>query len=392
MPRRKRISDEDCELHLRDKWRAILSLRLAALIQTHEKVTLHLIEEAIDRLASIYRLFGEHKDPHFNKEIMSNSASYDQRMSEILFYYHLRRGGFTDLESNKKGPDFFCKKNNREYYFEVVTPTPNPNHLDWIQDGIKSSENAPQMYVERRRHIAKTIGRKVNDYLEYIEDGTIPSDATYVIVMNDTFLHPYNEPWFGANLSQPLAYGHAAVPVIANVTLGAMDIRFNELNGTYLHREEGAIYTKESKYISSSGISINGNRGNQPDITIMRGSETPKSIEKTLDIALLDTQKVSGFYQLTLREDLVFLDRVSAHIGQNISNPSSALAVRKENSENIIEDIPHFYLYRDDLPFTSVSDPFLILGLRGSDMFSKGLKSNLDFIHENLYKKTLNSA
>ena len=120
----------------------------------------------------------------------------------------------------------------------------------------------------------------------------------------------------------------------------------------------------------------------------MRGSQTPESIEKTLDIALLDTQTVSGFYQLTLREDLVFLDRVSAHIGQNISNPSSALAVRKENSAKIIEDVPHFYLYRDDLPFTSVSDPFLILDLKGSDIFSKGLKSNLDFIHANLYKQT----
>lgn len=388
MPRRKHIKDEDCESHLRNKWREILCSRLSTLIQSHEKTTHHLIEETIERLASIYRLFGNHKDPHFNKEIMGDTSNYNQRMSEILFYYHLLRSGFTNLKSNKEGPDFYCKsKNGRDYYFEVVTPTPNPNHLEWIQRDIRENEDAQQMFTERRRHIALTLRRKTNDYREYIENGIIPSNATYIIVMNDTFLHPYNEPWFGANLSQPLAYGQAVVPVIANVTLGAMDLRFNDLDGIYLHREAGAIYTKESKYISPGAISINGDSGNQPDVTLMRGNKTPAHDGKEYDIALLDIETVSGYYQLTLREDLVFLDRLAAHIGRNCNfNPSSALAVRKNDSERIIDDIPHTYLYRDDLPFSSVSDPFSGFGLKGSDMFNKGLKSNLDFIQSRLSK------
>lgn len=389
MPQRKQIKDEDCEIHLRAKWREILHSRLSTIIQSHEKATFHLIEETIERLASIYRLFGNHKDPHFNKEIMGDTATYNQRMSEILFYYHLLRSGFTDLKSNKKGPDFSCRKNGKDYYFEVVTPTPSSDQLEWIQRDIRNNADAQQMFTDRRRHIALTIGRKTKDYRKYINNETIPSNATYIIVMNDTFLHPYNEPWFGVNLSQPLAHGQAAVPVITNVTLGAMDLRFNDLNGTYLHQEEGAIYSKESKYISISGIRINGNLGNHPDITLMRGNKTPMHDEKEYDIALLDTETVSGYYQLTLREDLVFLDRLAAHIGQNISNPSSALAVRKNDSEDIVKDIPHVYLYRDDLPFTSVSDPFLSFGLKASDIFSKGLKSNLDFIESRLNHSSL---
>jgi len=381
----KRVTDEECEAYLKEKWLDVLSRRMRFFCSgKHETVVALLIEEAVERLASIYQAFRPFKDKHFNKQIMQSGHSYEQRMSEILFYYHLLRSGFTEISSASEGPDFFAKKEGKSYCFEVVTPTPDPEHFEWVCQGRNSSADPAKMYNHRCLRIASAINRKKEDYLRYLEKGLITGNEYYIIVMNDTLMHPYDEPWFGVNISQPLAIGLAATPALINVTHGAVDLRFNTDQPFYLHNNLGVEHYKESEYISDSGLKINGVKPIEPSITLLRRKFAHSPSGGKVDVAVLEDSHINGYYQITLREDLVLMDRISANIGQGNATAPSALAVKVNDAPVLSTNIPHISLYHDRIPFTQVMDPFILFGLKSSEMFSKGLSGNLDFIQSRL--------
>lgn len=295
-------------------------------------------------LESIFLRFSDSKDTQLNTQVMlSDVGVYSQRMGEMLFYYRLLGMGFCDIKSKDAGPDFVAEKNGETFCFEVDTLTPQ----DYIREFIGRSELAPEerdlVFRERLLSVTSAIKDKLEKFEAHKTAGHVPEGAHYIIVVNDSLLLPYDQPWYGVQAE--LCFGNSTLPIAVDATLGSGDIDFTNTPGT-ARLEDDSNEFQNLVMRGNYGVSINGTEPVTPEDSWLRVKIREKiSTRKSTDTVVVDIGEsvgVAGIYQTTLREDLMFYHPFKS--GRSIM-PASALISSVKNKQ----------IVRNSLFFTSTS-------------------------------------
>ncbi|ESR69189.1 hypothetical protein T266_22495 [Pseudomonas aeruginosa VRFPA05] len=184
----------------------------------------------IQGLKSLFLNFSDLKDTQFNKQVMLDDVGiYSQRMAEMLFYYRLLGMGFEDIKSKDAGPDFVARKNGETFCFEVVTPTPQDHIRNLIKQRKLEPEDRDTVFRERLLSVTSAIKDKLKKFEDHKAAGHVPEAAHYIIVVNDSLLLPYDQPWYG--VLGELCFGDSTLPIAVDATLGSGDIDFSDLLG-----------------------------------------------------------------------------------------------------------------------------------------------------------------
>ncbi|WES86925.1 hypothetical protein [Dickeya fangzhongdai] len=342
---KKNKTNNLCITHLQTKWRTILTTRFAYFFnkspESGQRMEL-IMDCMIKGLESLFLRFSDLKDTQFNTQVMLPDVGvYSQRMAEMLFYYRLLGMGFGDIKSKDAGPDFVAEKNGETFCFEVVTPTPQDSIRELIERSKLAPEERDLVFRERLLSVTSAIKDKLEKFEAHKSAGHVPEGAHYIIVVNDSLLLPYDQPWYGAMAE--LCFGDSTLPIAVDATLGSGDIDFTEILGEAPSEDDGDEF---QGFImrSNYGISINGGEPVTPDDSLLRVKirkkiPTRKNTD-TVEVDIAESVGVAGIYQITLREDLMF--HHSFKNGQTIM-PASAL----------ISSIKNKKLVRNSIFFTS---------------------------------------
>lgn len=342
---KKNRTNDLCIAYLQTKWRVILTTRFAYFFdkspQSGQRIE-QIIDCMIKGLESLFLNFSNLKDTQFNTQVMlPDIGVYSQRIAEMLFYYRLLGMGFGDIKSKDAGPDFVAEKNGETFCFEVVTPTPQ----DSIRELIGRSKLAPEerdlVFRERLLSVTSAIKDKLKKFEAHKSAGHVPESAHYIIVINDSLLLPYDQPWYG--VLAELCFGDSTLPIAVDATLGSGGIDFTDILGEALSKDDSDEF-QNLVMRSNFGVSINGGEPVTPEDSLLRvkiRKEIPS--RKNTDTVLVDIAEsvgVAGIYQITLREDLMFYH--SFEFGRT-AMPASAL----------ISSVKNKRLVRNSIFFTS---------------------------------------
>lgn len=308
---KKNRTNDLCIAHLRTKWRAILITRFEYFFkkspESAQRMEL-ILDSMLQGLESLFFSFSELKDTQFNTQVMLDDVGiYSQRMAELLFYYRLLGMGFHDIDSKDAGPDFIAKKSGEIFCFEVVTPTPQANIRELIGRRELTREERDLVFRERLLSVTSAINDKLVKLEAHKTAGHVPEGAHYIIVVNDSLLLPYDQPWYG--VLAELCFGDSTLPIAVDATLGSGDIDFSDLLGQASGDEEGDEF-QGLIMKGNFGISINGGAPVTPEDSLLRVKIRQKiPTRKNSDTVLVDIAEsvgAAGIYQITLREDLMF--------------------------------------------------------------------------------------
>lgn len=301
----------------------------------------------VQGLESIFLKFSDLKDTQFNTQIMLEDAGvYPQRVAEMLFYYRLLCMGFDNFDSKNAGPDFIAQKNGQTFCFEVVTPTPKAAVRELIERRELLPEERDLVFRERLLSTTSAIKDKLVQFEAHKAGGHVPKGAHYIIVINDSLLLPYDQPWYG--VLAELCFGDSTLPVVADATLGSWEIDFSDLYGET--PEAGEDDEFQSLIMKSNiGVSFNGGPPVTPDDSLLRVKIRKKIPTRTnSDTILVDIAEsvgVAGIYQITLREDLMFYHSFPS--GRKVM-PASALISSVTNKQLVRGAILHTSTYAKD--------------------------------------------
>lgn len=342
---KKNRTNDICVSYLQDKWREILTTRYDYFFQKSPESGLHMekiMDCMIQGLTSIFFSFSDLKDTEFNKQVMLDDVGiYSQRIAEMLFYYRLLNMGFKDIKSKDAGPDFVASKNGETFYFEVVTPTPQDHIRNLIKQRKLEPEDRNTVFRERLLSVTSAITDKLEKFKIHKAKGYVPEAAHYIIVVNDSLLLPYDQPWYG--VMGELCFGDNTLPITVDATLGTGDIDFSVLLDEEPSGEDDVKF-QNLVMKSSFGISFNGGKAQTPEdfllrVKIRENIPTRKSTD-TVVVDIAESVAVAGIYQITLREDLMF--HHSFECTRSVM-PASALISSVKNKE----------LVRNAISFTS---------------------------------------
>ncbi|MCF5759516.1 hypothetical protein K3H45_06355 [Aeromonas veronii] len=366
---KKKISDEECLSFLRSKWRLVLEQRFKYFLELNDdevSYTNEILDAALITLEDVYNRYGKLKDPHFNFEIVSGDrGKYEQRLAEMLFYYQLLITGFQEICSNANGPDFFCKKGDYLFCFEVVTPTPSEKLEHLInKKGTLTQEERDFLFRDRLLCVTSAIERKLSDYQRYKCEGIITGEEKYIIVVNDTLLLPHDSPWYG--VINHLCYADSTLPIVVDATLGTGEIKFDL--DLYTNNKRGDIVSSEySKVIVPGNISISINNGPaiQASDSVLffdvSDSIKTRSGKSSVYLKVADIKGVSGYYQITLREDLFMYLVLPLY---KSVRPISALISKSSEVEPLKKTISYRYFYSSEVDFVQPDmSPSFMFGL-----------------------------
>jgi hypothetical protein len=363
------LTEKECLAELQKKWKHIFNMRFNYFLNLSEKENSYtnlIFDASVDTLSNLYGAFSRLKDPHFDNEILLNdNGQYEQRMAEVLFYYQLRRMGFKDINSDAYGPDFHCEKNGEKYCFEVVTPTPNKMVIDLINKEYVDQFERNIIFKERMLSVTSAINRKVDDYHKFKNSDIITGNEKYIIVVNDSLLLPYNKPWYG--MMNNLCIADSSLPIVVDATLGAGIVDFDlERYSTIDAINDMSIEPSKKMIVKSNfSISINNQEPSYAEdgflyINIKNRIRT-RNNTNDIDVKIIESSGVSGFYQITLREDFFFLNVIPA--AKNFS-PISALVSRKSDEETLRKAIFHRDFYSESVdPIQPSISPALTVGM-----------------------------
>ncbi|MNV24535.1 hypothetical protein D3C71_1156030 [compost metagenome] len=347
---KKNRTNDACLAYLKDKWKNILSTRFSYFFnkspESGQRMEL-IMECMIKGLESLFFSFSELKDTQFNTQVMLPDESvYSQRMAEMLFYYRLLGMGFKDIKSKDAGPDFVAKKNGETFCFEVVTPTPQKSIRELISRSKLPPQDRDLLFRERLLSVTSAIKDKLQKFEAHKLAGHVPEEAHYLIVVNDSLLLPYDQPWYG--VMGELCFGDSTLPIVADATLGSGYIDFNEILGDDLSEDDGDRFqTLIMK--SNFQISINGGDPISSEDSLLhvkkRGEIPARNSENTIDVDIIESIGVSGIYQTTLREDLMFLHSFAS---SRSTMPASALITSVKNKELVRKSILFTSSYAND--------------------------------------------
>ncbi|EIU7098270.1 hypothetical protein ACNAQ8_30100 [Pseudomonas aeruginosa] len=338
---KKNRTNDICIAYLQDKWREILTTRFDYFFQKSPESgqRMELIMNCmIQGLKSLFLNFSDLKDTQFNKQVMLDDVGiYSQRMAEMLFYYRLLGMGFEDIKSKDAGPDFVARKNGETFCFEVVTPTPQDHIRNLIKQRKLEPEDRDTVFRERLLSVTSAIKDKLKKFEDHKAAGHVPEAAHYIIVVNDSLLLPYDQPWYG--VLGELCFGDSTLPIAVDATLGSGDIDFSDLLGEEPSGEDDVEF-QSLVMRSSYGISVNGGEAQTPEDSLLRVKirkkiPTRKSTD-TVAVDIAESVGVTGIYQITLREDLMFYHSFKS--GRSIM-PASALISSVKNKQLVREAI-----------------------------------------------------
>lgn len=324
---RKNRDNDRCLAHLCAKWREILTMRFGYFFQKSPECGQRMelvIDCMIQGLESIFVRFSELKDAQFNAQVMRDDVGiYSQRMAEMLFYYQILGMGFEEIRSDDAGPDFIAMNNGETFCFEVVTPTPQSDTRNLIEQRSLGPEDRDAVFRERLLSVTSAIRGKLDQFERHKAAGHVPDGAHYIIVINDSLLLPYFQPWYGA-LGE-LCFGDSTLPISVDATLGSGDLDFSDLLSE-ASSGDGDIQCKSITMRSSYGVSVNGGEVSTPEeslVSVKMRKEIPtRKNTDTVDVDIIDSVGVAAIYQITLREDLMFYHSFRTH--QQVK-PASAL-------------------------------------------------------------------
>ncbi|CNK95920.1 hypothetical protein N0H69_15385 [Yersinia alsatica] len=338
---KKNKTNDLCIAYLQTKWRDILTTRFAYFFdkspQSGQRMEL-IIDCMIKGLESLFLKFSDLKDTQFNKQVMlPNVDVYSQRMAEMLFYYRLLGMGFGDITSKDAGPDFVAEKNGETFCFEVVTPTPQDSIRELIGRSKLELEERDFVFRERLLSVTSAIKTKLKQFETHKSAGHVPEGAHYIIVVNDSLLLPYDQPWYGA-LAE-LCFGDSTLPIVVDATLGAGDIDFTDILGEASSKDDSDEF-QNLVMRRNFRVSINGEKPVTPEdsllhIKIRKKIPSRKSTD-TIVVDIAESVGVAGIYQITLREDLMFYHSFKS--GRSIM-PASALISSVKNKQLVRNSI-----------------------------------------------------
>jgi len=309
---RKNRDNDRCMAHLRAKWRKILTKRFDYFFQKSPECGQRMelvIDCILQGLESIFLRFSELKDTQFNAQVMHDDVGmYSQRMAEMLFYYQLLGMGFDEIRSDDAGPDFIAMSNGETFCFEVVTPTPQSDVRNLIEQRRLEPEDRDALFRERLLSVTSAIRGKLDQFERHKAAGHVPDGAHYIIVINDSMLLPYGQPWYG--VLGELCFGDSTLPISVDATLGSWDLDFSDLLGEASSGHDGI------QYLSASGGSLVRLR--------MRKKIPTRKNTDTIDVDIIESVGVAAIYQITLREDLMFFHSFKTH--QQVKPPSALIS------------------------------------------------------------------
>ncbi|WP_220272426.1 hypothetical protein [Ectopseudomonas mendocina] len=301
----------------------------------------------IKGLESLFLRFSDLKDTQFNTQVMLPDVGvYSQRMAEMLFYYRLLGMGFGDIKSKDAGPDFVAKKNGETFCFEVITPTPQDSIRELIGQGKLAPEERDLVFRERLLSVTSAIKEKLERFEAHKSAGHIPEGAHYIIVINDSLLLPYDQPWHG--VLAELCFGESTLPIAVDATLGSGDIDFTDILGEAPSEDDGDEF-QNLVMRSNFGVSINGGEPVTPEDSLLRVRIRKKiptrNSTDTVVVDIAESVGVAGIYQTTLREDLMFYHSFKS--GQTMM-PASALISSVKNKQLVRNSIFFTSTYAKD--------------------------------------------
>lgn len=309
IPKKNRTNDK-CIAYLKAQWRTILTTRFAYFFEKSPESGQRM-EQTMDcmikGLESIFFKFSDLKDTNFNKQVMMlDVGKYSQRMAEMLFYYRLLGMGFNDIKSKDAGPDFVAEKNGEIFCFEVVTPTPQDSIRELIERSKLTPDERDLVFRERLLSVTSAIKSKLKQFENHKSARRIPEGAHYIIVVNDSLLLPYDQPWYGAMAE--LCFGDSMLPIVVDATLGSGGIDFSDILCETSSEEDKELKNLVMRHTLS--VSINGEKPVTPEDSLLRvkirkNIPTRKSTD-TVEVDIAESLDVTGIYQITLREDLMF--------------------------------------------------------------------------------------
>lgn len=347
---KKNRTNDLCIAYLRSKWRSILTTRFDYFFKKSPEVSqrMELILDAmIQSLESLFLDFSALKDTQFNTQVMLDDVGkYSQRMAELLFHYRLKGMGFHDIDSKDAGPDFVAKKNDQIFCFEVVTPTPQPPIRELIGRRVLTPEERDLVFRERLLSVTSVLKDKLKKLEVHKKAGHVPDGAHYIIVINDSMLLPYDQPWYGS-LAE-LCFGDSTLPIAVDATLGSGNIDFSDLLGQHPTEDEGNEF-QGLIMRGNFGISINGGAPLTPEDSSLRVRIRQKiptrNNSDTVFVDIAESVGAAGFYQITLREDLIFHHVFPS--GRTIM-PASAFISSAQNKLLLRKSIPYSSTYAKD--------------------------------------------
>ncbi|MDH4418272.1 MAG: hypothetical protein QE485_13700 [Acidovorax sp.] len=362
---KKNKTNDACIEYLKNKWRTILSTRFAYFFskspESGQRMEL-LMDCMIKGLESIFLSFSELKDTQFNKQVMlPDVGAYSQRMAEMLFYYRLLGMGFGEIKSKDAGPDFVAEKNGEIFCFEVVTPTPHNSIRELIGQSKLTPQDRDLLFRERLLSVTSAVKDKLQKFEEHKLAGHVPDGAHYIIVVNDSLLLPYNQPWYG--VMGELCFGNSTLPIVVDATLGSGDIDFSEIFGDDNSEDDRdefqTLIMKGNFQISiDEGASITSG---DSVLRVKKSKQIPtRNGDNTIDVDIIESVGATGIYQITLREDLMFMHSFAS---SRTIIPASALISSVKNKELVRKSIffTSTYAKDEDLVQPHMS-PALIFG------------------------------
>ncbi|HHQ6557113.1 TPA: hypothetical protein ACSTJ0_001686 [Serratia fonticola] len=377
---KKNRTNDLCTAYLQTKWRAILTTRFAYFFdkspQSAQRMEL-IIDCMIKGLESLFVKFSNLKDTQFNTQVMLPDVGvYSQRIAEMLFYYRLLGMGFGDIKSKDAGPDFVAEKNGETFCFEVVTPTPQ----DSIRELIGRSKLAPEerdlVFRERLLSVTSAINDKLKKFEAHKSAGHVPEGAHYIIVVNDSLLLPYDQPWYGVQAE--LCFGDNTLPIAVDATLGSGDIDFTDILGETPSKNDSDEF-QNLVMRSNYGVSINGGEPVTPEDSLLRVKIRKKIPSRksigTVAVDIAESVGVAGIYQITLREDLMFYHSFKS--GQAIM-PASALISSVKNKQLVRNSILFTSTYAKDEDLVQpLMSPARIFGYEPHDFNNQAVYDTL---------------
>ena len=373
---KKNRTNDLCIAYLQTKWRDILTKRFAYFFdkspQSGQRME-QIIDCMIKGLESLFLNFSNLKDTQFNTQVMlPDIGVYSQRIAEMLFYYRLLGMGFGDIKSKDAGPDFVAEKNGETFCVEVVTPTPQDSIRELIEQSKLTPEKRDLVFRERLLSVTSAIKDKLKKFEAHKSAGHVPEGAHYIIVINDSLLLPYDQPWYGVQAE--LCFGDSTLPIAVDATLGSGEIDFTDILGEALSKNDSDQF-QNLVMRSNFGVSINGGEPVTPEDSLLRvkiRKEIPsRKNTGTVLVDIAESVGVAGIYQITLREDLMFYH--SFEFGRS-AMPASALISSVKNKQLVRNSIFFTSTYAKDEDLVQpVMSPARLFGFEPHDFNSEAV-------------------
>ena len=216
----------------------------------------------IEHLESIYNEFKANglADSKFDSQLeLDTGYSYHHGMSEVLLSDRLLRDGFK-LSSRDSGPDFKATKDNRTYWFEVITPEPmngiEKHNLDTSNRLNPTGVGSENLSTWQLWRITAAIKEKKEKFEKYInsEHFEVKESDFCIIVINDSLLEPFDLPMYG--LTQEVTHGVSGLPLAAEAVYGIGHCYWEdkETPSVLLRRKRNKVLNKNGSPIKLNGF------------------------------------------------------------------------------------------------------------------------------------------